>query len=37
VVSTNAIAVTWVSGNQFTAQMNGVQIVINGVPYTVAW
>jgi hypothetical protein len=36
VVSTNAIAVTWVSGNQFSAQMNGAPIVINGVAYTVA-
>ncbi len=37
-VSTDAtgLVVTWVSGNQFTALFNGVQIIINGLPYLVA-
>lgn len=35
-VNTNGLAVTWVSGNQFTALMNNTQITINGVAYTVA-
>ena len=28
--------VTWVSGNQFSALFNGVQIIVNGLPNTVA-
>lgn len=36
VVNVNGLVVTWVSGNQFTALFNGVQIIINGVPYTVS-
>jgi hypothetical protein len=28
--------VTWISGNQFNANFNGVQIIINGLPYMVA-
>jgi len=38
VVNVNAggLSITWVSGNQFTALMNGVAIVINGVPNTIA-
>jgi hypothetical protein len=35
-VNGGGLSVTWVSGNQFTALMNGVQIVINGVPNTIA-
>lgn len=36
VVNVNGLVVTWVSGNQFTANFNSVQIIINGNPYTVA-
>jgi hypothetical protein len=38
VVNVNAggLSITWVSGNQFNALMNGVAIVINGVPNTIA-
>lgn len=35
-VNTAGTAVTWVSGNQFTALMNNTQITINNAPYTVA-
>lgn len=35
-VNTNGLAVTWQTGNQFTALFNGVQITINNVSYTVA-
>ena len=35
-VSVNGQAVTWLSGNQFNANFNGVQIIINGVAYTVS-
>jgi hypothetical protein len=35
-VNNGGLTVTWVSGNQFNALMNGVQIVINGVPNTIA-
>ncbi len=35
-VNVNGLVVTWVSGNQFIALFNQVQIIINGVPYTVA-
>jgi hypothetical protein len=28
--------VTWASGNEFNANFNGVQIIVNGLPYTVA-
>jgi hypothetical protein len=28
--------VSWVSGSQFNANFNGVQIIVNGMPYTVA-
>lgn len=34
-VSTNGTALLWLSGNQFTAWLNGVKIVINGVPYQI--
>lgn len=36
VVSTNLQNVTWVSGNQFSYLLNGVQIMINGAAYIVA-
>lgn len=38
VVNVNAggLSITWVSGNQFTAAMNGCTIVINGIPHTIA-
>lgn len=38
VVNVNAggLSITWVSGNQFTALMNNVQIIINGVPNVIA-
>ena len=36
VVSTNALAVTWVSGNKFTYLLNGQPMLINGIPYVVA-
>jgi hypothetical protein len=37
VVNVNAggLSIAWVSGNQFTAPMNSVAIVINGVPNTI--
>lgn len=31
-VNGGGLTITWVSGNQFTALMNNVQIIINGVP-----
>ena len=38
VVNVNAggLSITWISGNQFTAAMNGTTIVINGIPHTIA-
>lgn len=38
VVNVNAggLSITWQSGNQFTALMNGATILINGVPNTIA-
>jgi hypothetical protein len=35
-VTTNGLAVAWASGNKFTYLLNGSQIVINKIPYTVA-
>lgn len=35
-MNTNGLTVTWVSGNKFTALLNGVSILINLVPYTIA-
>lgn len=35
-VNAGGLTVTWVSGNQFTALMNGQQIIINGVPNVIA-
>jgi hypothetical protein len=38
VVNVNAggLSIMWVSGNRFTALMNGCQIIINGLPNTIA-
>lgn len=35
-VNAGGFTITWVSGNQFTALMNNVPIVINGVPNVIA-
>lgn len=35
-VNAGGLSISWVSGNQFTALMNGVAITINGVPNVIA-
>lgn len=35
-VNTSGLIVTWVSGNKFTALLNGVLMTINGLPYKIS-
>ena len=35
-VNAGGLSITWVSGNKFTALMNGVTILINNIPNTIA-